>query len=454
MLSTAEPGHAALAVLLGDAGRRRIRANGAEMDVAAYLRQLSALCREAAEHAEQAQGSRPVVDSEAWLPTIAASVVDPFPAQARQMTLNLADPALTGPVNLVASDPAVSHLCAAVIDLTDPNVTPAYAGFNDQDMVYVGSLQKISAMYAAFELRSRVRAQTRTAIQGGLSTSTPNWQGQIIHDLETVWQPKLTAEFPGLPREFPNINQIFSFSASGQVDFATASPPVSIARIDQIRDHGQPEGKFGDHLKMMLRWSNNTAASLCIRPLSYPYINGVLAAGGFFDTTEKKGMWLSGDYEGHDWLANDRAGQALSPRWQHAQSRTRSNMTGTAWQIARFMACLATDTLLDPVDPTTTPAALHQEMRDLMTMTGAPGKGIGSYVLEGLSGSGRIVAPVVSKIGFGNDSRSNDCAIVNSEPPNKTLRYVVVGLGSNPGQRVDLDSLFVRLHDIISARHP
>jgi hypothetical protein len=462
MLATPEPGHAALAVMLGDAGARRIRSNGNEIDVAAYLRLLSRLCWEAAEHAEQAFGPGPAQlawepVSEAWLPTNASTVPDPFPTQARQLSLNLAEPTMTGPMASVASDAGLSHLCAAVIDLADTTAPLPYAGFNDEEMIFVASLQKISALYAAFELRSRVRAQTRAAIQGGLATTSRNWQDQIVHDLETLWRPKLAAAFPGLPRGFPNIKRIFSFSDTGQVDFAAASPPVSIDQIDKIGSRGEPVGKFGDLMKMMLRWSNDAAASLCIRELSYPYINGVLSGAGFFDKTAKKGMWLSADFESNDWLPANKAGQVLTARWQAAQSRTRSNIAGTASQIARFMACLATDTLLDPVDPTATPAALHQEMRDLMSGT----QGIGSYVATGLRLGRRNVTLVTSKIGLGDDLRSHDCAIVTSEPPNPPLRYVVVGLGGKPLQpahrellRFDLHKLFVRLHDIVSARHP
>jgi hypothetical protein len=68
-------------------------------------------------------------------------------------------------------------------------------------------------------------------------------------------------------------------------------------------------------MRLMLRWWNNSAAGKSIRALSYPYMNGALAAAGFFDPLAKSGLWISGDYRGNDWLPADRAGTPLSRRW-------------------------------------------------------------------------------------------------------------------------------------------
>ena len=54
-LASPLPQQAALAVLLGNAGRRSTRVHGSNMPIPAYLRLLSRLCREAAEHGEQEQ---------------------------------------------------------------------------------------------------------------------------------------------------------------------------------------------------------------------------------------------------------------------------------------------------------------------------------------------------------------------------------------------------------------
>jgi len=46
-----------------------------------------------------------------------------------------------------------------LVDLTDDPGMPPTFGHRDEEMVYPGSMVKIAAMYAAFELRSRVQQQ-------------------------------------------------------------------------------------------------------------------------------------------------------------------------------------------------------------------------------------------------------------------------------------------------------
>jgi hypothetical protein len=67
---------------------------------------------------------------------------------------------------------------------------------------------------------------------------------------------------------------------------------------------------------------------------------------GSMDSTRHRGRMSGrtstrsngGDYRGNDWLPADRAGEPLSRRWAGLQSRRVSNFTGTAFQVARFMA--------------------------------------------------------------------------------------------------------------------
>ena len=148
-------------------------------------------------------------------------------------------------------------------------------------MIFPASLQKISAMYAAFELRSRVRAQTAAAIAGGLSTTTVGWQNIIIGDLQNAWGPTLNAAFPNLPQGFPDIGSIFSFSDPNNI-ITAEDPTITDSTLDGIGEFGQPQGQFKDWMRLMLRQSNNNAASACILALSYPYINGALTGAGFF----------------------------------------------------------------------------------------------------------------------------------------------------------------------------
>jgi hypothetical protein len=378
------------------------------------------------------------------------AVIEPFPVSPYPLTLDTANPQLTGCGGAFEHDPDVSSLCGAVADVTGrPRpALPPFFGMNQTDMLYVASLAKIYAMYAAYELRQRVEAHTKAMIADGLSTSTAGWESKVFVALEKAWKPKLNAAFPRLPQGFPKLANIFILSSTGDVNFAERDPPLTDAELDAIGEFGTPQGKFRDWMRLMLRWSNNEAASRCILPLSYPYINGALAAAGFFDSSAKKGLWLSGDYLGHDWLPNNRAGQPLSPRWAALQGRATSNFTGTSFQVGRFMTLLAKEELIDAYSST-----------DMISILNGA-SGIGSYIKRGLelATPPRSFGVVKSKIGFGDDGFSHDCAIVTVDrggDPMKKLTYVSVVLGSPPDKgRTDLRKLAVGYHDCIVARHP
>jgi hypothetical protein len=381
--------------------------------------------------------------------------VDPFPSSP--LTLAFVDnPALNGSLAKVAADRDLKPLCAAVADLTG---APSYAGFNDDDLLYVASVQKLSAMYAAFELRSRVRQQVGAAMAGGLSTATAGWEKSVIRDLTAAWQPKLNKAFSSsFPQGFPALDQIFTFSPSGEVAFK--SNGESDADLDQ-RERTAPAGpahgsiaglEFLECMKQMLRWSNNAAASRCIRPLSYPYINGLLGAAGFFErkpsgSSSPRGLWLSGDYQSHDWLSADQAAVPLTPRWFWSDGKFThrvTNFAGTARQLARLLTLLAQDKLVtDPSNP-----QVCGEMRGLLSGV----TGIGSYIGSALASDGRSFTALYSKIGWGDDTRRHDCAIVErtvgaSDP--LQYRYVVVGLGGD-NDLVALSRLFVALDKLVT----
>jgi hypothetical protein len=145
-------------------------------------------------------------------------------------------------------------------------------------------------------------------IKLGLSTATAGWEHKVFSALEKAWKPKLKNLFRKFPEGMPNFSEIFILSVNGTAKFAENDPPFTNADLDFRPPHPtpghapispefkSPPGKFRDWMRLMLRWSNNEAASKCIRALSYPYINGMLGAAGFFNKTSKVGLWLSGDY--------------------------------------------------------------------------------------------------------------------------------------------------------------
>ena len=347
------------------------------------------------------------------------SLVAPFPP-AIVLSRDMFD---TGVIDCVeaAFQPAdLVGLCGGLVDLTGDPTLPPYAGHNDTDMLFVGSLAKTYAMYVAFELRRRVTQHAKDEIKLGISPTTAPGVAKIFADLKTTWQPQLDHAF-ALPHGFPDLAQIFTLDPDGQARFTLADPPIDIFQIGEF-GKVPAEAKFLDWMKLMMGFSNDEAAGNCIRALSFPYINGVLGSAGFFDKTTSKGLWLSGDYGIHDWIPDapgqppNQAGQPLTNRWALSQGRTKSNFTGTVFQLCRLFSALAQGALVD--------SGSSAEMID--DIMGVP------FMRKALADAHpkRSVTTIHGKVGIGDEKPHHslhDGAIVTLDRPGKsTLQFVTV----------------------------
>jgi hypothetical protein len=357
----------------------------------------------------------------------AAGVVDPFPRPII-MSRDMFNVTFRNCIEAASRPADVNNLCGAVVDLTGNPDLPPYAGHKDTDNLYVGSIAKIYPLLAAFELRRRVTQQAKDMIKLGLSTAAAGWQDKVFAELKKGWQPQLDAAFPGLSRgsdhrRFPDLARIVRFSLDGNAE---------------LRD-GNDE--FLDWIRAALQQNDAVAAGKYIRALSYPYINGVLRAAGFFNPANKTGLWISGDYNGNDWLPADGAGQPLTPRWT-LPGHPVSNFTGTAQQMVRFLGLMAQGKLIDKT-----------ASNAMISLLGAP-------FLKDTLYDATPVRPFTSadgKVGIGDwGGRYHDSAIVRVErggDPARTISYAVAVLGS-PNGVTALRKLELAYHDCIVARHP
>src|SRR5262249_22103901 len=53
---------------------------------------------------------------------------------------------------------------------------------------------------------------------------------------------------------------------------------------------------MSDHLEKMIAVSDNHSAAQCVHASGFGYLNGALAAAGFFEADTNAGIWLAGDY--------------------------------------------------------------------------------------------------------------------------------------------------------------
>jgi hypothetical protein len=226
----------------------------------------------------------------------------PFPFTALPIAVNPGGP--KGQATLGISDALAAARTAkkidpkikiAVFDMTDGGLD--YGKLDDLAMVFTASLNKITALGAAFALREALRA----AVQG-VSAATAK---DLLAAVEAAWGATVRKRFDKRPADFPKLGRIFdvtpgSTPGSWNVGFQSdGKSPSELAAL-----HDQPAVNsllFFERMLLMAQFSDTTGAGLTIRDLGFQYIMGTMAALGLYDATANKGLWLAKDYVGGQW---------------------------------------------------------------------------------------------------------------------------------------------------------
>jgi hypothetical protein len=177
------------------------------------------------------------------------------------------------------------------------------AGQNEFDMYYSGSLLKVAAMYAAYQLRIAVNdlAATLPIDPADDATATTNLFNTIraTFDDEIANKVALLPAFIDRGLRVPKYETIFT---------ATRPPGGRFTLEFTTGDHSAdpehvPSATFEPNLFDMIVGSHNAAAGFCIRNLGYGWINGLLESAGLFFPMKVPpagrsglGIWLAGDY--------------------------------------------------------------------------------------------------------------------------------------------------------------
>jgi hypothetical protein len=189
-------------------------------------------------------------------------------------------------------------------EITTPHV---FAGYHMHDFDFIASLAKIAAMYASFELRS--------AVQDVLRWTSISDADNLWSECESQLDGQISGAVPAIPdTATPSYKEIFTLGADKTVDFTAAHR--------------------GDLVSMISRGTNTGAAGV-IQRLGFQYINGALAAAGFFKPGID-GLWLTGDFVHTPLrLANTLNDQLVG-------------QAGTPYAVAKLFTHLAQRTLVDP----------------------------------------------------------------------------------------------------------
>jgi hypothetical protein len=400
----------------------------------------------------------------------------PSPAMGVRLQDRVATPRTEGTppdVGLVASSlPAGTEarktVAGFVIDLTGNPAKFPFAGFQADETFYVGSMGKAAALYAALELRTRLRIAVDRAGQAGFDFRPTNWHTRFVPIVTRLWSSRVGRGFPKLdaamPRRFPRLDQIFRFDTVA----AVPARPTMAGKVDFTPT-------FDAWILDMIQRSDTHAAASIIDRLDFPYLNGALRQAGFYDPRTNLGIWVSGNYLGGkgDWVVKEDLA-VLTPRGAKHYKPT-TNFMGNARQFARLFALAATGKLFGD-------AAASAAMVEYMRKEGRTGDRTPCFVKDAIEATdpgvgGRPTGSVplavekyADKIGIGDPAPPSplqgicDGAIIERPHPpvgdvRAHLRYVLVFVGGYKRPVPDVERevhyrLVQELDGVVAAAHP
>ena len=326
------------------------------------------------------------------------------------------------------------HMGIALADLTaigeDPDptqqVSVSFAANGQAATEFaVYSLSKVQVMFAAYRLRERVGL-------AAASVGSAKSRGEVIAAVTEDWTPIVSKKVGKTPHDFPKLTDVFDFGPAspwtpgfkdGKTDWNGLIPHFHAGKsvIDTLT--------FMDRMKLMIRFSNNSAAGSCVRDLGFQFMNGTLAEEGFADNARNGVLWQGGDfgYTSHPPIMGP-------PPWDKKSDATwvRSSAKG----VASYMTLLWSNRLVDQ--------SSCQEMREILL--GRPGIGYGSFIVNHTPNCLRSF----NKTGASGSSLSEG-AIIESRSKGTLIRYAAAGLNA---MREDvLRELAGIFFDCVSAQH-
>lgn len=219
----------------------------------------------------------------------AVVVTPPVPLFATRPTTTFA----RNPKLQAALDGAIAKICAkrkiAVADFPSPisiidlksaasgaSALPI-AGFNDtNEEDYIASAGKVGVLYAAFAIRDMVRRFVLTV--------KPKDAKDLFAQLDAQMGPAIVSAVPRVTLKAPIVKP----------DYASMIEVTKLGSglgINFKRD-------YETNLDGMIIKGENLPTSKCVHGVGYGYMNGTLAAHGFFIDKSGLGLWVGTDYNG------------------------------------------------------------------------------------------------------------------------------------------------------------
>jgi hypothetical protein len=373
--------------------------------------------------------------------------------------------------------PTFRNMRFALVDLTGPGklASPQFSAHDETVQGGLGSMAKLSCMYAAYQLKFDLEQLSK---QAGISdektlfkTARDHWNDTQKRDTAAVTQ--LFASGPAIrllgklvevdsqpfliPRPFsaPDLEQVFTTSAAAgggltlqfkgsnlilvDPSVSGSPPPVSAAVTHYANTF--PHGNlaevrkltFAERMFLMIDDSDNPGAHACIENVSFLYIISGLWQCDFYQPNRGGGLWEASTHDGDF-------------RWKKPPV-PRNNpkadfVSANAASIAALLTLMEQGRLVNPISC----AGMKQMMNK--NKSGFPnGSFTRSYFEEGLRAATLSVDRINSKLGIGDFT--NDGAIILrtvTDPlhagTNTQIRYVAAGF-DDPTDGDNLHALIV-----------
>ena len=223
----------------------------------------------------------------------------------------------------------------ALVDLTGG--TPRLAAHKPTVHFAGASVPKVAAMYAAHQMRHDLNrlsvAEGTTVLADLLSAADTTWRETQVVPPGTTKTRIPAASIRGLRRldrlaklilvrgakvrtgslGKPRPAAMFASAGGTPITVEFSSTGESNAALDTIDDEMKVAATrrrakrkidglgFAERMKLMISWSNNYAASTCIRDVGFHYIASVLLQSGLYHPKRAGGLWLGSNYGGGVW---------------------------------------------------------------------------------------------------------------------------------------------------------
>ena len=159
-----------------------------------------------------------------------------------------------------------------IVEVTDPSGLFPSAGYLETVTDFIASMGKVVVMYAAYALRDMVRR---------FAASTSANPANLFFRLAREMNPAISQASRNIARSLlqdehrlPIYKDVF------------AVEPVALGFRAAVA-FSRP---YDRALEGMIVPSNNADAATCVHGIGYGYLNGALAAGGFFDPSSDQGL--------------------------------------------------------------------------------------------------------------------------------------------------------------------